>query len=228
MLQLLQDGLAKSILDVTGGVGAVLPNIIVALIFVILGWVFGVAVGRVLSQIIDALRVDVWLAKAGVDKFVERSGYRLNTGAFIGWLAKLFFVVVFLIVALNVLGLSQVNAFLLSVLAYIPNVVVAMFVLFIASVAADIIGSTVSGTTLVAGSRVAHLLGGITRWAIWIFALMFAFSQLGIADQFMSILFTGIVAMLALAGGLAFGLGGKDAAAEFIREVRSEIKEGKK
>jgi len=57
---------------------------------------------------------------------------------------------------------------------------------------------------------------------------MVAFSQLGIAAQFMNILFTGIVAMLALAGGLAFGLGGRDAAADFIKEVRSELKEGKK
>ncbi|MEK7118436.1 MAG: hypothetical protein AAB869_02390 [Patescibacteria group bacterium] len=228
MLQSLQNELAQSILGVTGGVGAVLPNIIVALIFVILGWVFGMAVGRVIAQIIDALRIDVWLAKAGIDKIVERAGYRLNAGAFLGWLAKLFFIVVFLVVALNVLGLSEVNVFLLSVLAYIPNVVVAMLILFIASVAADIIGGVVSGASLAVGSRVAHLLGSITRWAIWIFALMIAVSQLGIAPQFMNILFTGIVAMLALAGGLAFGLGGKDAAADFIREVRSEVKEGKK
>ena len=228
MLQSLQNELAQSILGVTGGVGAVLPNIIVALIFVILGWVFGMAVGRVIAQIIDALRIDVWLAKAGIDKIVERAGYRLNAGAFLGWLAKLFFIVVFLVVALNVLGLSEVNVFLLSVLAYIPNVVVAMLILFIASVAADIIGGVVSGASLAVGSRVAHLLGSITRWAIWIFALMIAVSQLGIAPQFMNILFTGIVAMLALAGGLAFGLGGKDAAADFIREVRSEMREGKK
>jgi hypothetical protein len=139
----------------------------------------------------------------------------------------LFFIIVFLVVALNVLGLSEVNVFLLQVLAYIPNVVVAMFILFIASMAADILGSLISGASLAVGSHVAHLLGSITRWAIWIFALMFAFSQLGIAPQFMNILFTGIVAMLALAGGLAFGLGGKDAAAEFIKEVRSEIKNGK-
>src|SRR3972149_12197579 len=151
MLQLLQNQLAQSILDVTGGVGAVLPNIIAAVVFVILGWIFGIAVGRVLAQIIDALRVDVWLSKAGVDKVVERSGYRLNTGAFIGWLAKLFFIVVFLIVALNVLGLSQVNFFLLQVLAYLPDVVVAMLVLFIASVAADIVGNTVSGATQAVG-----------------------------------------------------------------------------
>lgn len=228
MLQLLQNELAQSILNVTGGVGAVLPNIIAALLFIILGWIFGVAVGRVIAQIIDALRVDVWLAKAGVDKFVERAGYRLNSGAFLGWLAKLFFIIVFLVVALNVLGLSQVNDFLLSVLAYIPNVFVAMLILFIASVAADIIGGVVSGASLAVGAHVGHLLGSITRWAIWIFALMVAFAQLGIAPQFMNILFTGIVAMLALAGGLAFGLGGKDAAADFIREVRSEMREGKK
>ena len=227
MLQLLQNELAQSILDVSGGVGAVLPKIFVALVFVILGWVFGVAVGRVIAQIIDALRVDVWLAKAGVDKFVERAGYRLNTGAFLGWLAKLFFIIVFLVVALNILGLSEVNAFLIQVLTYIPNVVVAMLVLFVASVAADIVGGAISGATQAVGSHVAHLLGSITRWAIWIFALMFAFSQLGIAPQFMNILFTGIVAMLALAGGLAFGLGGKDAAGEFIREVRKEVRDGK-
>ena len=225
---MLQNELAQSIYGVAGGVGAVLPKIVVALIFVFLGWIFGMAVGRVIAQIIDALRIDTWLAKAGVDKFVERAGYRLNAGAFLGWLAKLFFIIVFLIVAFNVLGLSEVNGFLIQVLTYIPNVAVAMLVLFIASVAADIVGGVVSGASQAVGSHVAHLLGSITRWAIWIFALMFAFSQLGIAPQFMNILFTGIVAMLALAGGLAFGLGGKEAAGEFIREVRTEIKTGKK
>ena len=225
---MLQNELAQSIYGVAGGVGAVLPKIVVALIFVFLGWIFGMAVGRVIAQIIDALRIDTWLAKAGVDKFVERAGYRLNAGAFLGWLAKLFFIIVFLIVAFNVLGLSEVNGFLIQVLTYIPNVAVAMLVLFIASVAADIVGGVVSGASQAVGSHVAHLLGSITRWAIWIFALMFAFSQLGIAPQFTIILFTGIVAMLALAGGLAFGLGGKDAAADFIREVRNEIKTGKK
>lgn len=228
MLQSLQNELARSIVDVTGGVGMVLPKIIVALLFVLLGWVFGVAVGRVLAQIVDALRIDMWLGKAGVDKFVERAGYRLNAGAFIGWLAKLFFIIVFLMVALNVLGLSEVNLFLNQVVTYIPSVVIAMFVLFIASVAADILGGIVSGASQAVGSRVAHLLGGITRWAIWIFAFMVAFAELGIAPQFMNILFTGIVAMLALGGGLAFGLGGKEAAADFIREVRAEIREGRK
>lgn len=227
MLQLLQNELAQSIINVTGGIGAFLPNVVIALVFVVLGWIFGMAVGRMVAQIIDALRVDMWLAKAGVDKVVERAGYRLNAGAFLGWLAKLFFIIVFLIVALNVLGLSEVNTFLLQVLAYIPNVVVAMLILLIASVAADIVSGVVSGATLVVGSHVAHLLGSITRWAIWIFALMIAFAQLGIAPQFMNILFTGIVAMLALAGGLAFGLGGKDAAAEFIKDVRKEVRDGK-
>ena len=227
MLQSLQTGLSQSVLNVAQGVGEIFPNILAAVIFVILGWVFGMAVGRVFAQIIDALRVDTWLSKVGVDKFVERAGYRLNSGAFIGWLAKLFFIIVFLVVALNTLQLSAVNEFLLQVLAYIPHVIVAALILFVAAVVADIVANTISGTTQAVGSHVAHLLGSITRWAIWIFALMFVFSELGIAPQFMSILFTGVVAMLALAGGLAFGLGGKDAAAEFIKEVRKEAREGK-
>ena len=151
---MLQNELAQSIYGVAGGVGAVLPKIVVALIFVFLGWIFGMAVGRVIAQIIDALRIDTWLAKAGVDKFVERAGYRLNAGAFLGWLAKLFFIIVFLIVAFNVLGLSEVNGFLIQVLTYIPNVAVAMLVLFIASVAADIVGGVVSGASQAVGSHV--------------------------------------------------------------------------
>ena len=228
MLQLLQNDLGQSLFSVTGGITNIFPKIFIAVIFVMLGAGFGMAVSRVISQIINALKVDVWLEKAGVAGFVERAGYKLNSGAFFGWLANLFFIIVFLIVALNVLGLSEVNSFLVQVLMYIPNVVIAAIVLFIASMAADILGGMVSGTSQAMGSRVAHFLGSITRWAIWIFALMFAVSQLGIAAQFMNILFTGIVAMLALAGGLAFGLGGKEAAGEFIREVRAEMKTGKK
>ena len=74
LLQSLQTGLSQSVLNVAQGVGEIFPNILAAVIFVILGWVFGMAVGRVFAQIIDALRVDTWLSKVGVDKFVERAG----------------------------------------------------------------------------------------------------------------------------------------------------------
>ena len=224
MLTTLKTVLVSSIREVWGGVADTLPKIIAALLFVILGWVFGTAVGRVVQQLVATLKADEWLAKAGVDKFLERAGYKLNSAAFIGWLVKLFFIVVFMIAAFDILELTQLNMFLSQVLAYIPQVIVAAFILFIASIASDLLSGMVAGTTKAVGSRVSQMLGATTRWAIWMFAFIIALSQLGIAPQYMYTLFAGFVAMLALAGGLAFGLGGKEAAAEVIKEVREEIK----
>lgn len=227
MLEMLQMELVQSVIGVVGGVADVLPRLLAALIFIILGFVFGGAVGRVISEIVRSLKIDEMLTKAGVAKVFSRGGYELNSGAFLGWLAKLFFVVIFLIAGFNILGLTQINEFLLEVLAYIPQVVVATMILFVASFAAEVLSGMVSGATKAVGSHVAHLLGSITRWAIWTFAIIIALSHLGIAPQYMYTLFAGMIAMLALAGGLAFGLGGKDAAADLIREIRTDIRQGK-
>ncbi|HCM67676.1 MAG: Small-conductance mechanosensitive ion channel-like protein [Parcubacteria group bacterium GW2011_GWA2_47_7] len=227
MFQSLQTVLVASLRDVAGGIADTLPKVIAALVFVILGWVFGVAVGRVVHQLIDAAKADEWLNKAGVGTFLGKAGYTLNAGAFFGWLAKLFFIVVFLVAAFDILGLTQVNEFLTLVLAYIPQVIVAAIILFVASIAADLLSGMVTGATKAVGSRVSEMLGTMTRWAIWMFAFIVALSQLGIAAQYMYTIFAGFVAMLALAGGLAFGLGGKDAAARFIAEAQKEMNEGK-
>ncbi len=93
-----------------------------------------------------------------------------------------------------------------------------------ASLASELAQNVVVGAAQAMGARVAHILGALTSWAIWIFAFIIALSHLGIAAQYMFTLFTGFVAMLALAGGLAFGLGGKEAAAELIKEIRSDMK----
>ncbi len=224
MMDFLRDQFVQSILAVFGGVVETLPKLIVALFLIIVGWVFGTALGRVVTHTVAALKFDDWLKKAGVDTFLTRAGYRLNSGAFLGWLVKSFCIIVFVVTAFDVLGLSQVNVFLSQVLIYIPQVVIAAMILLAASIAAEVLGGIIGGATKAVGSHVANLLGSVTRWAIWTFAFIFALTQLGIAGQYMFTLFTGIVAMLALAGGLAFGLGGKDAAADFIRNVREEIK----
>jgi hypothetical protein len=228
MINMLSAELATSFQAVAFGIASMLPSILGALIFIILGWIFGVAAGRVVAHLIGALRLDDMLAKAGVSGVVAKAGYQLNTGAFIGWLVKSFFIVIFLMAAFDVLGLTQVNEFLRTVLGYIPQVLVAAVMLLIASIAADILGGLVTGATSAAGSRASHLVGAMVRWAIWVFAVLAALSQLGIAAQYMYTLFAGIVAMLALAGGLAFGLGGKDAAADFIKTVRHEVGGGHK
>jgi hypothetical protein len=227
MFQMIQTELVSSLRDVAGGVVDTVPKLLAALLFVIVGWIFGAAVGRVVHQLVEAVKADEWLAKAGVDKCLEKAGYKLNAASFFGWLAKLFFVIVFLMAAFDILGLTQVNAFLGQVLMYIPQVVVAAVILFVASIASDLLGGMVAGTTKAVGSHVSEMLGTVTRWAIWMFAFIVALSQLGVAPQYMYTIFAGFVAMLALAGGLAFGLGGKEAASDFIRNVQHDMKEGK-
>jgi small-conductance mechanosensitive channel len=227
----MQNDFIKSVVDssnsVVGGITGFLPKFAGAVILIALGWLFGSAVGRVIQQLVEISKLDDHLKKSGFDRVLARAGYNLNSGAFLGWLGKLFFIVVFLMAAMQLLGLSQINVFLETVLAYIPQVIVAALMLFIASIAADFFGNLIGGTTKAMGASVAHLLAAVVRWAIWIFAVIIALSQLGIAREFMLTLFTGIVAMLALAGGLAFGLGGKEAAAEFIKDLRHEVKGGK-
>jgi hypothetical protein len=224
MFDILRHEFVRSVETVTGGVVEFVPKVIAAGVLVVIGMLFGAAVGKVVQQIVAIIKADEWLAKAGVARFVERAGYQLDAGEFFGWLAKIFFVIIFLMVAFEVLGLSEVNAFLNQVLAYIPRVVVAAIILLIASIAADLLGGVIAGTTKALGSHVAHLLGSVTRWSIWMFAGIMGLSELGIAPQYMYTLFAGLVAMLALAGGLAFGLGGKDAAAETIRGIREDIR----
>jgi len=202
-----------------------LPQIFVAIIIFIVGWVVASILGNWVAQLVRTLKLDSILQSLGVQEVVNRSGHRLDSGAFIGALVKLFLIVVFLVAALDVLGLDQINLFLTTVvLAYIPRVIAAALILLIAAVVADILQKVVSGSAKAAGVIYADLLGGITKWAIWIFGILAAFQELNIGAVFAQTLFTGLVAMLAIAGGLAFGLGGQEAAREYLKSLREDIR----
>ena len=201
-----------------------IPKVILALVIFIAGWVVGSVLGEVVAKIIKALRLDALLESAGAKGLLNKAGFALNTGAFIGGLVKWFVIVVFLVTALDVLGLQAVNRFLTDVvLGYIPQVIVATLILVVAAVLADLAQKVLAGGARALDSKSSAFVGGIARWAIWVVAILAALNQLGIAGGMMQTLFTGLVAMLALAGGLAFGLGGKDAAARYIEKLRSEI-----
>jgi hypothetical protein len=202
------------------------PSLLVAIIIFIIGWVVGSVVGKAIAQLINALRVNKLFESAGAGDVMSRAGVKLDVGGFIGWIVKWFIVVVFLMTSLEIIGLTQVNDFLREfVLQYLPRVLIAALILILAAVIADVVSKIVSGSARAANTSVrsAHTVGVIARYAIWGFAFIIALSELGIAPQFMQILFTGVIAMLALAGGLAFGLGGRDAAAKSIDHISNEM-----
>lgn len=217
--------LADAFSSLLVGVVSFIPKLIVAIIVVILGWVVGAAVSKLINQIFKALRVDTALEAAGAKDLVHKAGFNLNSGYFIGELVKYFVIVVSFMATFSILGLNDVNLFLQGiVLGYLPQVIVAVLILVVAIVVAEVMRKVVVATAKAAGVHKAGLLGSVTKWSIWIFAILAALFQLNIAATFIQTLFTGVVVAFSVALGLAFGLGAKDTAKDIIEEIRSEIR----
>ncbi len=223
LLETWSEVLAASFQQVWFGVLGFLPKLVLSLIIFVIGWVIAVTLDKAVARVIRLFKVDKALQTLGVDKYLEKGGFRLDAGTFVGALVKWFFIIVFLVAALEVLGLTQVNVFLGQIIAYLPNVIVAAIILVVAALVANAVQRFVVGSARGAGLPSSGLMGGIAKWAIWIFALLAALYQLGIAGPFVSTLFTGFVAMIVIAGGLAFGLGGRDAASRYIEKLREDI-----
>lgn len=200
-----------------------LPNLVLAIIIFVIGWFLGVLIGRVIAQAVRAIKVDHALRSAGVEEVVHRAGWTLNSGEFIGALVKWFIIIVFLLAALSVMGLTSVTIFLqLGLLPYLARVIVAVMIIAIAAVVAEFAQSVVTGSARAAGVTSAGFAGAVAKWAIWIFAILAALDQLGVTP-FVQTIFTGVVVALSIAFGLAFGLGGQEAAARFIERTRGDM-----
>ena len=208
------------------GVVEFLPRLVLAVLVIIVGWLIGAALSKVVSQIIKALKVDKALEAAGARDLVRKGGFELNSGKFLGELVKWFAIVVSFIAVFDLLGLSDVNQFLEGVvIGYIPQVIAAVLILLVAVVVASALQKSVVASAKAAGFASANLLGAVTKWSIWVFAFLAALFQLNIAATFIQTLFTGFVVALSLALGLAFGLGGKDAAKDYVEKLRHEVRD---
>src|SRR3989344_3021991 len=220
------DVLSQSFQSLFYGLVAFIPNLVVAVVIFIVGWLVGVGLGRVVKQIVDALRVDNALRSTGIEQLLSRAGFELSSGKFLGFLVKWFFIIVFLVAALDVLGLTTVNLFISDVvLGYLPQVIVAVLILLVAAVVAEAVERVVVGSAKAASLRAASFLGKVARYAIWIFALLAALAQLNVATAFVQTLFTGVVIAVSLAIGLSFGLGGQQSAARYLDRLQSDIKD---
>ena len=215
---------SESLLNLWYGFMNFVPNLLGAIILFIIGWIIGSIVGKAIKQVITALRIDKLFDSAGTKEFMDRSGIKISVGGFLGGVVKWFVIVVFLMASLQIIGLTQVNDFLsTTVLFYLPKVIIAALVLVIATVIADAMKKLVQTSAKAANISSANMLASITKYSIWIFAFIIALSELGIAAAFMQILFTGLIAGLAIAFGLAFGLGGKEAASRAIQNISNDI-----
>lgn len=219
-----QVAVTGSLSDLFNRIIAFLPNIIAAAIVLLAGWIIGSFLGGLVRKGLDAIGIDGLGNQLGLQRLGERSGRHISISRIVEWIIKWFFILASIIAAADILGMNQITDFFYrDVLGYAGHVIVAMAILLLGIIAANFLGDVVEGTVRAGGFKAHRALGSITRWSIIVFALLASLSELQIAAGFLQDLFRAVIAMIAIAGGLAFGLGGKEHAHKILSNIEDGI-----
>lgn len=207
----LRNTISNSLLQVINFI----PQLVSGLIVLLLGIIIGAFVKQVILELFKLLKLDTFLKRYGVPE--TREG--INWGNVLAELLRWFIIILFLVPAADIWGLDRFVQVLNGLLLYLPNVLVAVLLILIGFVISGLVYKLILASVHGVSSEVAKTVATVGRWAIIIFVFLVALNQLGIATDLIRILFAGIVAMFAIAGGLAFGLGGRDAAKQMLERM---------
>ena len=194
-----------------------IPRVIGFVVILLIGWFIAGLIASAVASLLRAVKFNDLAQRSGLSGFVQNMGVRTDAAGALANLAKWFVRLIVLVVAFDALGLPAVSQVLQQFLLWLPNLVVALVILVIAGLAANALAGIVRGATSEAGFGNPNLLSNIARVAVWAFAIVVAVNQIGIAKELVNTLFMGIVAALALALGLAFGLGGRETAGQMVQ-----------
>ena len=208
-----------------------LPRLIMSMLILILGATLSNTFRKVVVKVLEALRVSNIFKKTPIEHFLKNAevGGKVEEviGSILYWLVML----VVIHTAVSVLGLSSLTVILGRVLSYLPTVVSAVIILFFGLLIAGVVESLVKGAVKSVDGKSARLLGKISSYAVMVVMVLAAISELGIAQEFILILFIGFVIMISLGFGLALGLGGKDLVSmmlnDWYKKFKSDIKSKK-
>lgn len=197
---------------------AFLPNVVGALVIIIVGLIVAAGLKRLIVGLFKALKVEDFSEKIGFAGILRQAGLETTLTSIVATFVKWVVIIVFLLPAAEVLNLNQISKLFYDVLGYIPNVIVAVAILFFGTLLADFVSSLVRGSAALAKTKSAKLLSGIARYSIVIFSLLMALGQLKIATEFLQILMWGIVGFFVISGAIAFGLGAKGVAEKIAED----------
>ena len=197
-----------------------IPTLIGALVILIVGWIVAKIIKGIVNRILQVVRFDLVAEKAGVSNILSKGGIKLTARQMISGLAYWLVMIMVLVMLVNALGLTVASQLLEGLLAYIPKVIAAIFVLVLGM----FLGNIVSGVVRTAASNAnfpkPEMLGNISQWSIVIFAAIISLRQLGIAPLLVTTTFNIFFGGVCLALALAFGIGGKDFAAKYLEELK--------
>lgn len=204
-----------------------LPRLIAFFLILLLGWIISSMLARAVATVLRKVKFNEMMARVGAADFLARMRSGTDAAALVGGAVKWAVRFVVLLIAFDALGLPAVSDVLRQFMIWLPNLVVAIAVLILAGIGARALGDIVRGTTSEAGFRNPDTLANVAKTAVWIFAVVIAVNQVGIGEMLVNTLFMGAVAALALAAGLAFGMGGRDLAARKLDEWYEDGVEGR-
>ncbi|MCL5434882.1 MAG: hypothetical protein M1405_00645 [Patescibacteria group bacterium] len=212
--------LANSLNNALLGIVYFIPKFVGGLVILLIGIIVSTIVKQILIEIFKALRIESFLKKYGVPELKEEFTWTNLLAEIVRW----FIIIIFLIPTADVWGLPRIITVLNEFLLYLPNVFVAAVIGLVGLVFARLSHDVILASTKGIDPQTSSAIASVTKWAVSVFVILAVLSQLGVATDLIRILFTGLVAMLAVAGGIAFGLGGQGAAKDVIEEVRKKLK----
>ncbi len=200
---------------------AFVPKLLGFLVILLVGWLIATALSKAVTFLLRKVGFDRIGDRIGLSRLLSQAGIKTDAANVLGKLVYWFVFLIFLVPAVDALGLTAVSNLLGQVIGFLPNVFVAILILFLGTFAATIVADLVRGAAGSARVGNANLLANVARYAILGFVALIALEQLGIAPALLNILFTAIVGAAALAAGLAFGLGGQDTARKYLDRTES-------
>ena len=228
MIQNWGDALVVALQDLLRGFVSIIPEIIGAIIILIVGWFIAIAIGKLVAEILKKIKFNQIFERGNWKEALSRAEIKVDPAGFVGAIAKWVLFIVFLVAAADVLGLSAFAGLLKGILSYIPRVITAVFIFVVTVIIVDIVDKLIRAFVEKAKVGYGHLVSIIVRYSIWVLAIIIIIQELKsiqVIETLFNTLLTGIVAFLVIAFGLAFGLGGKDVATDILQEWRRKAKE---
>jgi hypothetical protein len=196
---------------------AFLPKLLLALLVVAVGWLLAKVVRFAVERALRAINFNVLTERAGTDNFLKQAGMRGDTTTLFGLVAFWLVILATLIMAFNGMGLTYIPDLLGRAVLFAPKLLIAMLIMVFGSYCARFVGSAVQNYCLDAHIPDAEVLGGLVRYAMMLFVIMIALSQVEVGGDIVQRTFLIILGGLMLAIALAFGLGGREWAASLLQ-----------
>ncbi|MCK9578358.1 hypothetical protein M0R01_02585 [bacterium] len=201
-----------------------IPNLLAAIIIFVIGWFLSSWLGALVAGVLRVFKFDSLFRKTGWEKAFAQAEINIRPSDFVGVIFKWIFVIMFLTISTEIVSWTSFTELLNSIILWVPNLIIAIGIMVVAIVVADILEKLVKASVGKMGVSSVNFLGSLVKWSIFTFAIFAVLIQLGIAVTIVNTLVIGLIATISLALGLSFGLGGKEVASEIVRDLRNKLK----